>query len=60
MRGNCQRTAIVNGANVTVTFNGTVVPIYWKGVTDGVYAISNSYEPVAVVENATSDVSELP
>ncbi len=41
-------------SNVTVTFNGTVVPIYWKGVTDGVYAISSSYEPVAI-ENATSD-----
>ncbi|MGM9797911.1 MAG: hypothetical protein ACI3ZY_10155 [Parabacteroides sp.] len=39
---------------MTVTFNGTIVPIYWKGVTDGIYAISSSYEPVAI-ENATSD-----
>ena len=41
-------------SDVTVTFNGTAIPLYWKGVSDGIYAISKDYTPVTL-ENATTD-----
>ncbi len=41
-------------SDVTLIFSGTIVPSYWEGLMDGIYAISSSYEAVAVT-HATND-----